>query len=311
MSEEKKATKEKKTNNLNIYQKIVEVRRSIQHLSKDAASHHHKYISGDNLLSAIRPKMDELNIILLTKVIDHKRDGMIVDLTIEYHFVNADHPEDCFIIPWYATGRQNDPSQSFGAAMTYSERYVLKKTFLVPTDEDDPDAKTPSNSDDKKPVQQQSHSQPSKSSSNGKTKSPSPKQSQSPSPPNGKTESQYRNEIAIMPAYLAYQSFPDGSIEYLNYTAKEIYTKAGAFQMKNKDTDELMYDKKDNPIMKEPPIDLQKLSLGWAKKIHHVLKDKILAQNLTLDDALTWWDALGSKASQYNWWKVETVQSSF
>lgn len=252
-------TVEKKANNLNIYQKIVEVRRSIQHLTKDAQSHHHRYISGDALLSAIRPKMDELGIVLLTRVIEHTRENMIVDMTIEYDFINSDHPEDRFVVPWYASGRQNDPSQSIGSAMTYSERYVLKKTFLVPTDEDDPDAKPTGNNVNNKGKE------------NGKTISPPKSSSQKPKEPSKPTPNidNLKSDIRAMTAYLA-NMFGGGEEK-----ATEFYNYAGSFEG-------------DKGTVYPKPLD-KMTSEKWLQKIHHSLKEELGNSGQLLEDAIQWY----------------------
>jgi len=128
---------------LNIYQKLVEVRKSIDGFKKDATGYGYKYVSGTQVLTSIKTKMDELGIILephLIHPIAEKSDrGYIVNSEMKMVWVNADKPEDRFEVGWYMTGEQKDPSQAFGSGLTYSERYFLLKFFSVPTDEDDPD----------------------------------------------------------------------------------------------------------------------------------------------------------------------------
>ncbi|WNM55271.1 hypothetical protein CoNPh27_CDS0005 [Staphylococcus phage S-CoN_Ph27] len=54
----------------------------------------------------------------------------IVELDLDYKWINADNPEETFIINFYAVGEQTDPSKAFGTALTYSERYILLKSSI-------------------------------------------------------------------------------------------------------------------------------------------------------------------------------------
>jgi hypothetical protein len=155
---------------LNIYQKLVEVRKSIDGFKKDATGYGYRYVSGTQVLSSIKAKMDELGIILephlispITKKLEphpinstteKSAKGYVVDAEMKMIWVNADNPADRIEVSWYMTGEQKDPSQAFGSGLTYSERYFLLKFFNVPTDEDDPD-KTPSGKIKSAPTKEQ------------------------------------------------------------------------------------------------------------------------------------------------------------
>ena len=57
---------------MNIYQKLIEVRKLVDFLVKDEQGYQYKYVSGSSLLNTIRPKMDELGLLLVTDVISAK-----------------------------------------------------------------------------------------------------------------------------------------------------------------------------------------------------------------------------------------------
>ena len=65
----------------------------------------------------------------------------IVEMDLNYTWINADKPEEQYEVSYHAYGQQNDISQAHGTALTYAERYFLMKFFNIPTDEDDADAK--------------------------------------------------------------------------------------------------------------------------------------------------------------------------
>jgi len=151
---------------LNIYQKLVEVRKTIDFFKKDQKSFNYEYVSGVQILAKIKSKMDELGIVLEPHVKhsegkyfifeyttesygkEKKNIDYIVDVPMDYVWVNADNPSDRVICNWGLYGQQSDISKAFGSGLTYSERYFLLKYFGIPTDDLDPDSK----GDDKKPA---------------------------------------------------------------------------------------------------------------------------------------------------------------
>ena len=146
---------------LNLHQKLVEVRKSIHGFNKDKKSGSgnfgYEYVSGSQVLRAIKGKMDELGVLLIpeidydtmkwekhnykTKNGSDKTD-FIITMKMNYTWVNAESPDDKITIPWVCIGQQTDDiAKAVGTAMTYNERYFLLKFLGLPTDEDDSDAK--------------------------------------------------------------------------------------------------------------------------------------------------------------------------
>ena len=145
---------EKKQPQLNLYQKLVEVRKSIDFFTKDTQGYGYKYVSGSQILSKIKNKLDELQVLLIPMVLDQQhtafdykdkqgkeKTDFIVTAPMKYVWVNAENPEERIEIPWQTMGQQDDISKAFGSGLTYSERYFLLKFFGVPTDDEDPDAR--------------------------------------------------------------------------------------------------------------------------------------------------------------------------
>lgn len=138
---------------MNVFEKFVEVRKVAEGFTKDTKGYGYKYVSGDQILSKIKDKMNELKLVLVPIIkestcnpFEHEgKNGQIVDFIVsgqmEYHWVNAEDPDDKIVVPWAMYGMQTDPSKGFGSALTYAERYFYLKSFGVPTDGDDPDAK--------------------------------------------------------------------------------------------------------------------------------------------------------------------------
>ena len=53
---------------MNIHQKLIEVRKTIKGFSKDTKGFNYSYVSGNQILRAIKNKMDELGILLIPEV---------------------------------------------------------------------------------------------------------------------------------------------------------------------------------------------------------------------------------------------------
>ena len=148
-----------KTKELNVFQKIADVKANIDGFTKDAKSYNYSYVSGSQVLHRIRNKMIENNLLLVPKTSEenykqidvtrfNKKAGreittseFIVEMKLTYVWINADKPEEQFEVTFYAVGQQDDVSKAHGTALTYAERYFLMKFFNIPTDEDDADAK--------------------------------------------------------------------------------------------------------------------------------------------------------------------------
>jgi hypothetical protein len=147
------------TTNKNLQQKLVEVRKKITSFTKDAQAGEgrYEYVSGSQVLKAIKEEMDAQGIILQPELVSESitltqgtkktkyGENRTFTLTgmMKYIWHNADDPKDTLITNWYLAGEQDDPSKAYGSALTYAERYFLLKFFGIPTDDDDPDAKKP------------------------------------------------------------------------------------------------------------------------------------------------------------------------
>lgn len=137
-----------------VYRKILELQRTVRALLPNANGggdrNSYKYVSGSKLLGYLRPKMDELGIILKQEIVEesHERidyatayghkSEMFTALKMRFTWIDVEtgeRDENEFI----AFG-QNGWDKGLGSALTYGERYFLLKFFHIATDEDDVDA---------------------------------------------------------------------------------------------------------------------------------------------------------------------------
>jgi hypothetical protein len=145
---------------VNIYQKLIEVRKVVPYLQKKDKGGQYEYVGSSDVLGRVRAKMDELGLLIIPAVIGHK----VSESTVEYiekgkygdkpkktttyftelvmvmKWVNAENPEEFIDVPWYGQGVDIAGEKGVGKALTYAEKYFLLKSFNIATDKDDPDA---------------------------------------------------------------------------------------------------------------------------------------------------------------------------
>ena len=156
---------------MNLFQKINEVKKVVKTFSKDAETSGkgaYSYVSGSQVLSMIKDKMEEIGLLFLPIETEHRdwttydyknasgydKTDFIVTGNINYEWIDCDDPTQRQKVSFEYYGQQNDISKAFGSALTYSERYLLLKSLGAPTDEDDPDKTSgdkPSNKQSDKP----------------------------------------------------------------------------------------------------------------------------------------------------------------
>ena len=138
---------------MNIYQKLLGIKRKVPYLKQDGKSFNYKYVTPEMTLGEINPLLLEAGIVVIPAVLDVQaiaiphltdkkpKDAEMLFITrMEYRIINAENPEEMIIIPWAGTGCNGD-EKGFGSALTYAERYFILKLFQIATGDEDPDAK--------------------------------------------------------------------------------------------------------------------------------------------------------------------------
>lgn len=133
---------------MNIYQKLIEVRKSVPYLQKDNQGHQFKYVSSSQTLGSLKSAMDKHGLLLIPnvkgeRVLDHTTSKgahqYFTVLDMEFTWINAENPEEKVVCNWTGQGL-DDGEKGVGKALTYSEKYFMLKFFNIPTDKDDPDS---------------------------------------------------------------------------------------------------------------------------------------------------------------------------
>lgn len=134
---------------MNLFQKLLEIQKTVVGLGKDSKSFGYQYVSGSKVLEHIKPMMNELGIILKQEVLDidntrqdyatksGSKSEILTKATMRFTWIDCETGEKDENL--FAANGQNDWEKGLGSALTYAERYFLLKYFHISTDEDDID----------------------------------------------------------------------------------------------------------------------------------------------------------------------------
>jgi len=147
---------------MSIYKKLLKIQKEVKGLSKDKKSNNYDYVTGNKLLSFIKPLMDESGLLLKQEVIsientrmDYKtgvgtqyekpKSEVLSKVMMRFTWIDCDTGEKD--VNEFGANGQNDWEKGLGSALTYAERYFILKYFHIATDEDDID------NPDRKPIE--------------------------------------------------------------------------------------------------------------------------------------------------------------
>lgn len=123
----------------------------VQYLAKDNrvkfGTTDYKAISEEKVTSTVRGSLLKNGIVIVPVEQLHHREGTLSTVDVSYRIQNIDDPKDYIIAKSSGTGADTQ-DKGVGKAMTYAYKYLLLRTFAIPTGED-PD-KTSSAELDKK-----------------------------------------------------------------------------------------------------------------------------------------------------------------
>ena len=126
---------------MKIYKKLLEVKKELGSISKDAANnfHKYKYATLSNILKNLNPLLEKNGLFL--KIEDTKLD----ENTLRFWLTIIDTSTGEFTRAKYDVDKDkgnSNPVQAFGSTMTYGQRYILGAFFGIPFDDEDPDTKS-------------------------------------------------------------------------------------------------------------------------------------------------------------------------
>lgn len=123
----------------NIYQKMLAVMSAIEYLKKDDSVEYNrtKYsaMSEEKVTTTVRRELIKQGLVVFPIKQDVVKDGNITTTNTTYRMVNTEDPTD--YIDLASSGQGADTQdKGVGKAMTYSFKYLLLRTFAIPTGED-------------------------------------------------------------------------------------------------------------------------------------------------------------------------------
>lgn len=145
---------------MNIYQKINEVMKNIEYLTKDDkvefGTTKYKAISEEKVTTAVRDQLVKQGIVIIPVqqesenkelIRTEKSVNMLTSVHTKYRIQNIDDVNDFIEVESNGTGVDTQ-DKGVGKAMTYAYKYMLLRTFAIPTGED-PDKISSAETDNK------------------------------------------------------------------------------------------------------------------------------------------------------------------
>ena len=133
---------------MNIYQKINEVMKNIEYLAKDDkvefGTTTYKAISEEKVTTVVRDQLVKNGIVIVPieqesenkeLIRTEKSVNMLASVHIKYRIQNIDDVNDYIEVESNGTGVDTQ-DKGVGKAMTYAYKYMLLRTFAIPTGED-------------------------------------------------------------------------------------------------------------------------------------------------------------------------------
>lgn len=132
----------------NIYQKINEVMKNIEYLTKDDkvefGTTKYKAISEEKVTTAVRDQLVKQGIVIIPVeqestnkelIRTEKSVNMLTSVHVKYRIQNIDDVNDFIEVESNGTGVDTQ-DKGVGKAMTYAYKYMLLRIFAIPTGED-------------------------------------------------------------------------------------------------------------------------------------------------------------------------------
>ncbi len=123
----------------NIYQRILDIMSEVSYIQKEdkKVAGQYRYVSHDAVASIIHPQLVKHGVVVIPTVKEMMQDGNRTSVCLLVTFINADAPEESFVVESYGYGIDT-ADKGPGKSVSYAYKYALLKTFCLETG-DDPD----------------------------------------------------------------------------------------------------------------------------------------------------------------------------
>lgn len=124
---------------MNIYEKMGEIYKAVQRLSKDDnvsfGQTKYKALSESKVTGIMREQMCKQKLVVYPVEQNWTRVGNITHVDVKYRIVNIENPEEYIEVVSCGDGADTQDKGS-GKAMTYAYKYMWLRTFAIQTGED-------------------------------------------------------------------------------------------------------------------------------------------------------------------------------
>ena len=124
---------------MNIYEKMHEVMKNIEYLNKDDAvsygSTKYRAMSEEKVTMTVRKELIKQGLVVFPIEQSVTKDGNLTTTNTTYKMVNVEKPDEFVLLASSGQGADTQ-DKGVGKAMTYSFKYMLLRTFAIPTGED-------------------------------------------------------------------------------------------------------------------------------------------------------------------------------
>lgn len=148
-----------------LYKKIHEVMKDVEYLQKDDkvefGQTKYKAISEEKVTSTVRASLIKNGLVIIPSEQEHSREGTLSTVNTKYKIIDIETGEYEIAVS-SGTGADTQ-DKGVGKAMTYSYKYLLLRTFAIPTGED-PDKISSAELDQKEQQKEKAKPQKSKQS---------------------------------------------------------------------------------------------------------------------------------------------------
>ena len=123
----------------NIFQRISAVMKDVQYLAKDDqiefGKTKYRAISEEKVTTTIRKSLITHGIVIVPVKQEHSKDGVLTTVDVTYRIQNVED-ENAYIEAVSSGTGVDTQDKGVGKAMTYAYKYLLLRTFAIPTGED-------------------------------------------------------------------------------------------------------------------------------------------------------------------------------
>lgn len=121
---------------MKLAEKLVQVMQSVENIPKNGFNEYHQYAFAQeaDILRAVRGKLAELGVLVLTSIDEAKRQGDLTEVSTIHIFLDAETGEKLEVKGY---GQGQDKNDKGGPkAITSAVKYFLTKNLLLPTGDD-------------------------------------------------------------------------------------------------------------------------------------------------------------------------------